>query len=335
MAYTGTTKSDVVQSSWQVIMDPYFSAQLRNNKQYNRFGMAKMYKSKGTSGVIKFKKYARLSVATTALTEGTTPSNGTKSESSTVELTPLEYGDFIEIDNLVTEDSESDEVKEALDNLSDQASATLNIITRDALLTTTNIYYANSVATVGAIVTAITEDDILGIMSTLEGADVNYVTDYVGGSPNDNTTPIEPSFICITHPHSSTDIRKLTNYIPPVQYGRDGRLFGEIGSVYNVRFVGESANQITINAGGDVGSTGLRSTGSSKVDVYDSVIIGKDAYVRVKLNKDTVQTFVNGFGSSGVADPLHQRMSVGWRVRHGAKWMYAEKVIRYRHGASA
>lgn len=329
-------RSDLNIASWQSIYDPYFAMQLRNSKQFNRFGMAKTINSKGSNGVVKFKKYPRLATAASGLSEGTTPS-ATSMTATSVSLTPTQYGSFVELSDLTMEDDINDESKAALDNLADQASRTLNVVTRDALLTTTNVYYANNVASVGAIVTGVSEDDILNIIATFGANNVSYVTDYVEGSTNDNTTPIEPAYIGVCHPHVSKDLKKLSNFILPTNYGggKSSRLFMEVGSDYQIRFVEDSESKITANAGGSVGSTGLRSTGGSKIDVYDTIIFGKDAYARVKLNKEAVQTFVKPFGSAGTADPLNQRMTVGWKVRHGTIIMYNEKVLRYRSGASA
>ncbi len=49
-----STKSDLNKSSWQLIYDRTFAEPLINSKNFIRFGMEKVCKSKGTNGVVKF-----------------------------------------------------------------------------------------------------------------------------------------------------------------------------------------------------------------------------------------------------------------------------------------
>lgn len=329
-----STRADLNQGTRQLVYDEYLARQLRNTKQFLRFGMEKSYKSKGSDGTLGFKKYPRLSVADTALTEGTTPSVSSYT-ATRVDMTPKQYGSFVKITDLAMDDDINDEKKAAIDNISDQASRTINIIHRDELIADGNDYYANNVSTIASIVTSISTDDLDNIVAFFGANNVMYLTDAIKGSNNDNTTPVEPAYIGICHPHVSKDVRKLTDFIYPASYGASGKLYMEVGAVGNVRFVEDSECEININSGGDVGTTSLRSTGGSKVDLYTTQFIGKDAYCRVSLNNKNVEVIIKELGSAGTADPLNQNMTVGWKARVGTLIMYAEKLINYYSGATA
>ena len=67
--------------------------------------------------------------------------------------------------------------------------------------------------------------------------------------------------------------------------------------------------------------------------VYGCLFIGKGAYGVVDLSEGT-EVIVRPRGSSGTADPLDQRSSVGWKGVHAAAILYDEYMVRVECGSS-
>jgi N4-gp56 family major capsid protein len=221
--------------------------------------------------------------------------------------------------------------KEASEKLSEQAGHTLNIITRDILETSTNVYYAGGVADAASITTAVSKNDIDNIVNILERNNVKRGLKFVSSSSNFNTTPIDDAYVGIVHPDVAKDIRNLDNFIPVASYGERNRMEQEIGEVGGIRFVIDTDCKIDTGAGGS--TTTLRNTGGN-ADVYSCYILGDDAFGRVSFKNKNIKLIDKPLGSAGTGDALDQKASMGWKIRYGAVIMYMEKVLIYKVGAT-
>ena len=84
---------------------------------------------------------------------------------------------------------------------------------------------------------------------------------------------------------------------------------GEIGKIAGVRFV--QSTEAKIDKGGSDNPSGLA--------VFHCLFIGDGAYGVTEVTGGGLQTIVKQKGSSGTADPLDQRSSVGWKGLKAAK----------------
>lgn len=73
--------------------------------------------------------------------------------------------------------------------------------------------------------------------------------------------------------------------------------------------------------------------GAAGAAVYGCLFLGKNAYGVVDLSEGT-EVIVKPRGSSGTADPLDQRSSVGWKGVHAAAILYNEYMVRVECGSS-
>lgn len=73
--------------------------------------------------------------------------------------------------------------------------------------------------------------------------------------------------------------------------------------------------------------------GAEGCAVYGCLFVGKGAYGVVDLSEGT-EVIVKPRGSSGTADPLDQRSSVGWKGVHAAAILYDEYIVRVECGSS-
>jgi N4-gp56 family major capsid protein len=70
--------------------------------------------------------------------------------------------------------------------------------------------------------------------------------------------------------------------------------------------------------------------GASAVDVYQNVILGKDAFGIPDIDgSSTPEMITKPIGSSGTADPLNQRGTVGWKAFLAAVILQPLAVQRY------
>ena len=79
--------------------------------------------------------------------------------------------------------------------------------------------------------------------------------------------------------------------------------------------------------------------GYSGAEVHASIIYGQHAFGMVKLGgkgKPNIQVIVKPLGSAGSTDPLNQRGTIGWKVKHFACAVIQDDFIcRVEHGVSA
>lgn len=85
-------------------------------------------------------------------------------------------------------------------------------------------------------------------------------------------------------------------------------------------------------------------TGSSKIDpgegaqggaaVYATMILGQNAYGVTEVSGGGLQHIVKQLGSSGTADPLNQRATVGWKLIKTAVRLVEEYMVRIESTSS-
>src|SRR3990167_4305452 len=96
---------------------------------------------RNNSEVIKFRRYTLLSAATTALTEGTTPS-GSQLAVTDVTATVAQYGDYITLTDFLQFTTLDPILTETADLLGQQAGNSLDQIARDVMVAGSTIQYA-------------------------------------------------------------------------------------------------------------------------------------------------------------------------------------------------
>ena len=78
---------------------------------------------------------------------------------------------------------------------------------------------------------------------------------------------------------------------------------------------------------------------SSGDEVHATIIYGQHAFGMVKLGgkgKPNIRVIVKPLGSSGTSDPLDQRGTIGWKVKHFACAVIQDDfIVRIEHGVSA
>ena len=188
--------------------------------------------------IIEFRKYDALPKALTPLTEGVTP-NGRKLSVSVINATVQQYGDYVELSDILLLTAIDNNLVEATKLLASQAGRTLDTITREVLNGGTNVLYSGGKLDrsllVGGSGTAalnnyLTVDDIRKAVRALKVQNAKKINgDYVG----------------IIHPDAAYDLMSDPKWVNVKTYSDpEGIYEGEIGKIEGVRFVETSEAKI-------------------------------------------------------------------------------------------
>jgi N4-gp56 family major capsid protein len=279
----------------------------------------------GTS-TIKFRRYGNLSAATTALSEGVTPTGSSLSVTD-ITATVAQYGDFVTITDVLDYESEDPILMETAEILGDQMGDTIDQLTRDVLAAGTNVYYGGTGNAATADVAAgdnITDTLIKKSVRLLKNNKAKKISRMINADTGINTTPINAAFIGLVHPNTTYDLKGVTGWVPVEKYASTKQAMeDEVGAVDEVRFV-ESPNAKV--------KTGQ---GTASADVYCTLIFGAEAYGTTRVSGEAVKNIVKPLGSAGTADPLDQRATSGWKITFVAKILNNDFLVRLEHTVSA
>lgn len=307
-----TTTLSQVAPGVQAFYDRNLLSRAQPNDVHGRFGQKRPIASR-SGNQIKFRRYSQLAAATTALTEGVTPS-GSSLAVTDVTSTLAQYGDFITLSDLVSMTNQDPIVTEATDVLGDQAGTTIDQVRRDVLVAGSNVAYANGVANRLALIAKISSADLDKAIRYLKGQNAKFMKEGIPPSDGVGTGAVRKAFVGIVHPDVEYDLEAITGFKPVSDYpAQMGVMEDEIGSYKNIRFVSSTNAKIWL-AGTTASTATMKAAGGGSNDVYATLIIAAEAYGLSPLSGNAMNTYVKPLGSAGSADPLEQRSTVGWKA---------------------
>ena len=314
---TATTGNDL-----SVEMKTYYSDYLIDLAEpelvHDQFGQKKPIPRNGGK-TIEFRKYDSLPKALTPLTEGVTPS-GSKLNVTNLEATVAQYGDYVELSDVLLLTAIDNNLVQATQLLGSQAGRTLDTVTREVLAAGTNVLYAKGGASRAALIggsSTASENNICSVQDIKKAVRILKKM---------NTPKINGWYVGIIHPDISFDLMNDPEWMYPHQYQDTANIYnGEIGRIAGVRFVETTEAKIFANAAVDKSSG---SAVSSACDVYATLILGANAYGVTEVTGGGLQHIVKQLGSSGTADPLNQRATVGWKAIKTAEILVQQYMVR-------
>jgi N4-gp56 family major capsid protein len=276
------------------------------------------------SAQIKFRRYSLLNAATTALTEGQTPS-GSALSTTDVSATVSQYGDFITLtDDLLTQ-TEDPLILEMNDILGQQAGNTFDQLCRDVLVAGTSVQYASS-ATSRVTVSPtmkMTAAEVREAVRTLKENNALKITSMIAPNANIDTVPVNACYVGVVHPDTTMDLKADPEWVPVENYPVQSDVMpGEVGKIDEVRFV-ETTNAKKFSAAGSTGQ-----------DVYATLIFAANAYGVTRIAGKALQTITKPLGSAGTGDPLDQRSTHGWKGYFVAKILNDSFMLRIEHSTT-
>ena len=324
---TNTTKTQIADEVNYVYNRQLLQA-ARPFLTYTKWAQVKdIPKNSGTAS-IRFSRYSLLSAATTALTEGVTPS-GSQLTRTFVNATALQYGDYITFTDKVLFETQDPILSENAKLLGQQSGNTFDQLTRAVLAAGTTIQYA-STATATDEITAnmiISKAEILEAVRTLQGNNAKMMTSMIDATTGYNTRPIPAAYVAIISEDTLYDLKNnsSTNGFTKVEEyaSKQNLIEGEVGCLDNVRFVLSTNAYVNSTAGADSN------------DVHYTIILAADAYGITRISGEALKYIVKPIGTAGTADPLDQRATSGWKGTFVAKVLNEGFLLVLQHGVSA
>lgn len=313
-ATTMTTETGSLSAEMKTFYEKRLLDQAEPLLVHNQFG--DKYPIPANNGKkIEFRKYSALPKALTALTEGVTPA-GNSLTVTTVEGTVKQYGDWIQLSDMLQMTAIDNNVVQATKLLSSQAGRTLDTVTREVLAGGTNVIYAPKVVD-GA------ETEVLS-RSTLtpECVLTPFVVMRAAATLEAMNTPkINGSYVLIIHPYCRETLQESPGWVDVVKYKEGNNTFsGEIGKIGDVRVVTTSEAKVINDSSCPVVES------STYYSVFTSLLLGANAYGVTELENGGLQHIVKQLGYG--EDPLNQRSSCGWKATSVAVRLCEEYMVR-------
>ena len=253
--------------------------------------------------IIEFRKYSPFAKALTPISEGVTP-DGNKLNVTKMTAEIAQYGDYVELSDVLLLTAIDNNLVEATKLLGNQAGETLDTVTREVIVGGTNVQYAGGKSARASLA----EGDKLTVEECFKAA--RFLK-------TQKAKKIDGYYVAIIHPDVAYDLMRSEDWINAAQYAGSSQLFeGEIGKVAGIRFVETTEAKIFAKAG------------SGSKDVYATLVLGADAYGVTEVEGGGLQHIVKQLGSSGTADPLNQRATVGWKAIKTAERLVEGYMVR-------
>lgn len=278
---------------------------------------------KGAGKTIEFRKFSSLPKATTPLTEGVTPT-GKRLDVTTVSATVSQYGDYIQQSDILELTALDNTIIEATKLLGRQAGATLDTVTRNAIVGGTNVSYCPKVSSSGE--TEVTSRSGLDTTATLTVKTVQKVVAKLRGQ---NAPTFGGKYVAIIHPYIAYQLMRDPEWIDAHKYATPENLYeGEIGELSGVRFVETTEAKVWNDDTCPVKTAAGDGKPATYHPVFATLFIGEGAYGVTEITGGGLQTIVKQRGSAGSADPLDQRSTVGWKAIKTAEALVPNYLVR-------
>lgn len=263
---------------------------------------------------VEFRRFERITTSTSALTEGTPPTE-TQATFSIVAATISQYGQFSKLSDILETQSFDPVIAEFSENYGESMGDCIDQVVRDVIIAGTTVQYASTAGSRGGVGSGMYFDsaEIREAVSTLKRANAKQAVD--------------SKYICILHTDVTRDLFADTNIVGAFKDAADrgggNPLFtGVLGDYMGVRFV-ETTNARVFS-----------SLGLSGADVYGVLFLAKQAYGVTELSALQARTIIHPRGSGGHTDPLEQYSTVGWKAALAAVILNNDFMVRVECNAS-
>ena len=286
----------------KVFYDTALLENARANLVFNQFAKKQALPARHGKSV-EFRKFNSFGKALEPLTEGVTPTGHTVTVSA-IPVPIAQYGDYVAVSDVLEWSAVDPIIGEITQENGYQAGATLDTLTRNALMANNSIrYYANGKAA-----------GTLAKTDKINAADVAKMATLLKKT---NTPKIDGSYIAIIHPSVAYDLRQDNGWIEAHKYSATKEIFnGEIGELSGVRFVETTEAPIVKD-------------GFAK---YHCFFFGKDAFGAIEPTGASLETIIKD--KPEIGGPLNLHSTCGWKASHGAAILYPERIMDYVCGST-
>lgn len=317
MAYIGNETSNLDITVRQYY-DKLFLMRLEKNLELYQFCEKKPLPA-NSGKAIYWNRLTNFSEATTALTEGVTPTV-VQTSATAVSATIKLYGAVTQTSDLLDMTSINDNVKEIIAAQSYQAQRTIDTLIRFEIYNTAT---TSAVPISANVFNQFYYGGTYGNLSAMPGASCRMATPVIREAVtklrNNDVSPIVGNdYIMIVNPTTGARLRADTTWLNTNQYSgvyAEKIFAGECGRIEGARII-ESTN-IPFFASSTAGNVFVS---SAEVSAYFSILLGKGSVGVSELDGGLKTFSVTG---ADKADPLNQASSYGWKMS------FVPKVLNY------
>ena len=328
---TGMTTTSQISPGVSAYYDRKLLERAKPLLVFNNFGQQRNIPA-GSSKVIKFRRYSTLENAS-SLTEGTVPDPHQLAVTD-ITATAVQYGAYVKLSDVVQLIVEDKVLNEAVELLGEQMATTLDSLTATALAAGTNVIYTNDSAR-NTLASKIDSTSLEKAIRLLRRNNARPFTEIIKASTGVGTLPIRPAFWAFVHPDVVRDLEAIDGFISVERYASQGPVHeGEVGAYKNIRFISTTQAPVVASAGAAYDGTYVSGAADNN-DVYQIIIIAKDAYGITAIERGTVNTIIKTPGTQDTSNPLDQWSTVGWKAWHVAKILNDSWMVRIETCASA
>jgi N4-gp56 family major capsid protein len=271
-------------------------------------------------GAYELRKYGALSAVTSALTEGTTPSEQSAISLTLVTITPSFYGAWLGYTDELDMQSFDPIISEFSSILGEQAGLSADTLIRNTITDGATKDYANDATSRATVGTGdvISFAEFITQVAALEAA---------------NALPVDgDDFIVIMHPNSWAKLMQDATFVAmfqqeAVRSDNSPIRSGLVGRILRCKVYVSSNSRMYAGAGAASG------------DVYSMLFIAREAYGYIGMagsfpnlvdnapesnisgmtgqGVKPVEIILKQLGSAGADDPLNQRATIGWKMSLG------------------
>lgn len=291
-------------------MKTYYDTELLENARseliFAQFGRKQpLPANKGRT--VEWRKWNTLPNAP-VLQEGVIPT-GEKLGQTTLTTSLEQYGMFVAITDILDLHAIDNVLLGATEELGASAGETKDILIRNALMTGTNIMYADTVSADGQATPVTGEAGLSADNNRLTPDMVNKAATALKKA---KAPKINGKYVAIIHPSVAYDLRSAPEWIEAHKYAATTEIFnGEIGELHGVRFI-ETTNAPVHGEAGKM--------------IYSSFFLGKDAYGIIDPEGGSMEMIVKDKSEAG--GPLEQYSTAGYKFEDATKILYPERMVR-------
>lgn len=275
---------------------------------------------------IVMRRWLHLAMALSPLTEAVPPAGKTP-DLDDYQATLYQHGDFIAMSDMAQWTAKDPVLQYWTALLGEQEGYTIDAVDRDTAISGTNVIYSNGTAR-----TDITEifdfNDLDRAIRVLADAGAETMLGGNQSNTTQNSYPTMPAYPAITAPSVLFDLQNIDGFKWAADYR--GASEGEMGRYKQLAFF-QAPDPSSLGAGAKVyasggGSSTLVKNTAGTVNVYTILVFAQNGFTKVPLNGKTSAFYAKPLGSSGVADPLDQVGTIGWkttgaRLRTNENWL--------------
>jgi N4-gp56 family major capsid protein len=261
--------------------------------------------------------YTKIASSTTALTEGTNPSE-ISFTTANVTADVAQYGQFAKVSDLL----ESTAIDNTIENLAELFGKAGAETIEDLI-----VAQLDSALTVQRVNSRAANNDILA-------SDVVTLKEFLRGSITLKQAYVKPhemgAYMAVLHNATEYDMLSEVNpggWLDLASYAKSGGpgskevMEGEIGKCYGIRFVVSDKMTAAANSG--------------SISVKNNYLIGEECFGVVELGQKSVEMIIKPSDSGGQSNPLNMFGTVGYKIKGFAAKNFAANRGLVIKGASS